>query len=87
MAKTKEEALDLAPETEEIPEVEDEKKVTIMLPYDANEGDVFVSVNARTWLIQRGVQVEVPKCVAEVLQAREDGLRKAYEAAHQHVSD
>lgn len=30
-----------------------------------------MSVNERTWLIKRGVEVEVPECVAEVLQNRE----------------
>lgn len=34
--------------------------------------DVFVSVNNRTWLIKRGEEVEVPACVAEVLQHAEE---------------
>lgn len=33
--------------------------------------DVFVSVNQRTWLIQRGVEVELPLCAAEVLRNSE----------------
>jgi hypothetical protein len=32
------------------------------------KGDVFVSVNGRRYQIQRGVEVEVPAEVAEVLQ-------------------
>ena len=37
-----------------------EKTVKIRLPRTREDhGDVFVSVNARTWLIQRGVEVEV----------------------------
>ena len=36
-----------------------------------DQEDVFVSVNERTWLIRRGVEVEVPLCVAEVLRSRE----------------
>lgn len=43
--------------------------VTIRLPKTREkQDDVFVSVNNRTWQIQRGVAVEVPLCVAEVLQ-------------------
>lgn len=30
--------------------------------------DVLVSVNGKSWLIRRGVDVEVPQCVAEVLE-------------------
>lgn len=30
--------------------------------------DVFVGINGRTWLIKRGVEVEVPVEVAEVLE-------------------
>ena len=59
-----------------------EKKVKIRLPLtkDQNE-DVFVSINARTWLIKRGVEVEVPECVAEILRNQEEQLLKnmAYE--------
>ena len=33
---------------------------------------VFVGVNGETWLIQRGVDVEVPKAVAEVLRHSEE---------------
>ena len=32
---------------------------------------MFVGVNERTWLIRRGIEVEVPECVAEVLENRE----------------
>ncbi len=49
-----------------------EKLVKIRLPKERrDQEDVFVSVNERTWLIKRGVEVEVPECVAEVLQNRE----------------
>lgn len=49
-----------------------EKKVKIRLPKERrDQEDVFVSVNERTWLIRRGVEVEVPLCVAEVLRSRE----------------
>ena len=52
--------------------MEKEKTVTIRLPKNrSQQEDVFVSVNNRTWLIQRGVNVEVPACVAEVLRHQE----------------
>lgn len=49
-----------------------EKTVRIKLPKERREQeDVFVGVNERTWLIKRGVEVEIPECVAEVLENRE----------------
>lgn len=54
-----------------------EKMVKIKIPREkANQEDVFVSVNMRTWLIKRGVWVEVPECVAEVLEHQEEMLEK-----------
>ena len=50
-----------------------EKMVKIRIPRTkADQEDVFVSVNMRTWLIKRGVEVEVPECVAEVLRHSEE---------------
>lgn len=34
-------------------------------------GDVFVGLNGRTFKIQRGVEVDVPKGVAEILEHSE----------------
>ena len=42
----------------------------------ADEEDVFVSVNLETFLIKRGVEVEVPDYVAEVLMHQEEMLEK-----------
>ena len=57
-----------------------EEKVKIRLPLTREDnGDVFVAVNGRTWLIKRGVEVEVPPCVVEVLRNQEEALRKAYD--------
>lgn len=61
------------------PKKETEKKVKIKLPRVKGEDSVFVSVNERTWLIQRGVEVEVPECVEEVLRMQERMLEQAYE--------
>lgn len=57
-----------------------EKKVKIRIPrLKENNDDVYVSVNDRTWLIKRGVEVEVPECVAEVLQHQDEMMETAYE--------
>ena len=50
-----------------------EKMVKIRIPrLKANQEDVPVWVNERSWMIQRGVEVEVPECVAEVLRHQEE---------------
>ena len=63
------------------PEKTTEKMVTIKIPLERGKvnKDVFVSVNDRTWQIKRGVVVEVPECVAEVLKHEEEQLLKAAE--------
>ena len=54
-----------------------ENMVTIRLPKTrADQEDVFVSVNDASYLIQRGVEVQVPASVAEVLRHREQMLEK-----------
>lgn len=51
------------------------KMVKIKIPRTkADEEDVFVSVNMETFLIKRGVEVEVPDYVAEVLTHQEEML-------------
>ena len=47
-----------------------EKMVKILLPRGRKneENFVIVSVNGRSWKIMKGVEVEVPECVAEVLE-------------------
>ena len=55
--------------------VKKEKMVKIRLPKTkADEDDERVWVNHRSWQIKRGVEVEVPECVAEVLRNREIAL-------------
>ena len=57
-----------------------EKMVKIRLPLTKYEkDDVFVRVNQRTWLIKRGVEVEVPECVVEVLNHSEEQKQAAIE--------
>ena len=54
--------------------------VTIRLPLTRTEkDDKWVSVNGKSMQIKRGVDVEVPECIAEVLQHQEDMLREAME--------
>ena len=54
--------------------------VTIKLPLTRTEkDDVWVAVNGKSMLIKRGVEVEVPRCVAEVLEHKEKMLMEAME--------
>ena len=85
MAKKKEELEEILEEVNE-PEVIEDDTVTIRLPRERdNAEDMVVWVNDRRFLIKRGVSVDVPKCVAEVLQHQEEMLeqRYEYESAHQ----
>ena len=47
-----------------------EKMVTVMLPRGRKQEEnfVIVSVNGRSWKIMKGVEVQVPDFVAEVLE-------------------
>jgi hypothetical protein len=52
-----------------------QKMVKVRIPRTrADEEDVFVSVNMETFLIKRGVEVEVPDYVARVLRHQEEML-------------
>ena len=54
------------------------KKVTIKLPLTRTEkDDVFVGINGKTYLIKRGVPVEVDENIARVLERREKVLSLA----------
>ena len=56
------------------------KKVKIQLPLTRTEkDDVYVCVNGESYQIKRGVPVEVPDYVAEVLQHKEEMLAQAME--------
>ena len=61
------------------------KMVKVRIPRTkADQEDVFVSVNLRTWIVKRGVEVEVPECVAEVLRHQEEALEEImlFDEAH-----
>lgn len=54
-----------------------QKMVKVRIPRTKkDEEDVFVSVNNYTCIIKRGVEVEVPDFVAEVLQHQEEMLEQ-----------
>lgn len=56
------------------------KKVKIKLPLTRTEkDDVFVGLNGKSYLIKRGVEVEVPVGVAKILERREKMLSVAME--------
>lgn len=57
-----------------------EKLVKIRLPIipgKEKQEAQFVRVNNRTWTIPRGIEMEVPECVVEVLKHSEDALQEA----------
>ena len=58
----------------------EEKTVTIRIPIERdNKEDKVVWVNDRRFLIKRGVYVEVPAAVAEILDHEEEMLQQRYE--------
>ena len=64
-------------ENVEVPAVTGPKMVKVRIPRTKkDEEDVFVSVNLNTYLIKRGVEVEVPDFVAEVLRHQEEMLEE-----------
>ena len=61
----------------EVPEETGPKMVKVRIPRTkADQEDVFVSVNMYTCIIKRGVEVEVPDFVAEVLRHQEEMLEE-----------
>ena len=69
----------------EVPAETGPKMVKIRIPRTKkDEEDVFVSVNLNTYIVKRGVEVEVPDFVAEVLQHQQEMLEEImlFEANH-----
>ena len=61
------------------------KTVTVRIPrLNPRQEDVFVSVNNYTCIVKRGVDVEVPDFVAEVLRHQEEMMETIalFEEAH-----
>ena len=64
---------------EKIVPTTEEKRVTIRLPLSRDErDDVYVGLNGKGYLIKRGVNVDVPAGVAEILRRREEMLESAF---------
>ena len=60
-------------EIENVTKIPKRKMVKIKIPRTkVDQEDVFVSVNMETFIVKRGVEVEVPDYVAEVLQHQEE---------------
>ncbi len=84
----------MATKKNEAPEVKNEvpaetgpKMVKVRIPRSkGDQEDVFVSVNHYTCIVKRGVEVEVPDFVAEVLRHQEEMLEEImlYEDAVQN---
>ena len=65
-------------DTKAIKETAKEKTVKIRLPRIPGADDMFVGINGKTYLIKRGVEVEVPEAVAKVIRRSEEQDEKAY---------
>ncbi|MCL2488985.1 MAG: hypothetical protein FWE80_09910 [Oscillospiraceae bacterium] len=63
-------------------------KIKLFKDNDGYKDDVFVSVNGHSFLIQRGVEVEVPDYIAEELERSERqgaaGNKAADESRYQY---
>lgn len=59
---------------------EPKRKINLFLDNDKYKDDVFVGINGRTFLIKRGVDVEVPESVAKVLE--DSGVQQQYAYTH-----
>lgn len=60
--------------------VKEAKPKTVKIKFERTrkeQDDIWVSVNGEKYLIKRGVEVEVPESVAEVLRNREKMLEEA----------
>ena len=57
-----------------------EQTVVFRLPLlpDGKNAPKFVSVNGKTWLVKRGIDVEMPLEVYEVLRNQEKAMMEAY---------
>lgn len=67
----------MATETKKDTPKEKTVKIKIPLERSGNNEDVYVAVNGRSWSIKRGVYVEVPECVKEVLDNSEAMYQEA----------
>ena len=67
-----------------------EKLVRIRLPLIPgvkNQEALFVACNERSWVIPRGVEMEVPECVVEIIRHSEEAMYTAYQLTEQHAKE
>lgn len=72
---------------EQIPEQTEEDLVTIRLPITPGREKQearYVGVNGRSWVIPRGIQMQVPRCVVEVLEHSEEAALEAFQYQQAH---
>ena len=62
----------------ETPKVQERQTVTVHIddPRDGEAEVVYVSVNGKTYTLNRGEDIEVPVAVAEVLKNSKDAMKK-----------
>ena len=82
MATKKEDTAPAVQEQEELTEEEKlwGKMVKIRLPIisgQAKQEALFVGCNTRTWVIPRGIEMEVPECVVEIINHAEEQMIEA----------
>ena len=67
-------------ETKKVTTEKKEETVVFRLPLlaDGKNAPKFVSVNGKTWLVKRGIDVEMPLEVYEVLRNQEKAMMEAY---------
>ena len=74
MATKKEEIID------QIPENDPEELLDIVIPMTKeHQEDVFIRVNERTWQVQRGKKVQLPRCAVEVYEHSENAIAEIIE--------
>lgn len=67
-----------APEVQELPQGERKVKIRLpIVPGQAKQEALFVGCNNRTWVIPRGVEMEVPECVVEIIEHSEEAQLEA----------
>lgn len=75
MSVKKEEIKEQTEEVNVQVEEDPEELLDIIIPMTReHKEDVFIRVNERTWQVQRGKQVKLPRCAVKVVQQAEQAL-------------
>lgn len=74
-------------EPKEMPIDPMKEKERLFIPIVSGEPDsVWIALNGRSWNIPRGVEVEIPKPVADVWRSKEKAERKAREVMMEEMA-